>query len=64
MSIVRPCQIALRDRSRSTSSSVSGKVAAKSRAAAVQPTGRSAIIPPTRVTEVVIRPPVYASCRL
>ena len=56
-SSVRASQMALLERRSSTSSSVSGKVSTNSARPSSQPAGRSAIIPPTRLTEVVRRAP-------
>ena len=61
---VRPHQMAFRVNMVSTSSSVVRKLPQKSRSPASNPSGTSAIIPPTRVRLVVSRAPVQASCRL
>ena len=61
---VRPIQIAFRVNIVSTSLSVLGKVWVNSRSPASQPSGMSAMRPPTRVRLVVSRAPVQASWRL
>ncbi len=61
---VRPHQIAFRVNMVSTSSSVVRNPAQNSRSPASNPSGTSAIIPPTRVRLVVSRAPVHCSWRL
>jgi hypothetical protein len=61
---VRPTQMPFFVSIRSLSASVAGKLRRNLRSPSIHPSGMSAAMPPTRVSDVVRRAPTHPSSRL